>query len=166
MTQLQSASGSFDEAARRRTLAEWQRAHDELLRLAHSRAGLDFEEGQWLLRAIRRRVHERLGFGSFGEYVGRLFGHGPRLVQEKLRVAEALERLPELAEALKQGRVCWSALRELTRVATTETEAAWLAAATGRTVRELEKLVSGLAPAVGPATLRIRAPRDTCFASR
>jgi hypothetical protein len=153
MTQPQTAAGSFDDRAKPRTLAEWQRAHDELQRLARTRAGLDFEEGQWLVRAHRSGVHERLGFGSFSEYVGRLFGYGARLVQEKLRVAEALERLPELAEALKQGRVCWSALRELTRVATPETEAAWLATAKGRTVRELEKLVSGLAPGSQPGDL-------------
>ncbi|HYJ08438.1 MAG TPA: hypothetical protein VEX18_05500, partial [Polyangiaceae bacterium] len=77
-------------------------------------------------------------------------GYGARLVQEKLRVAEALERLPEFVEALKNGHICWSALRELTRVATPETQAAWLAAATGCTVRELEKLVSGLAPGSKP----------------
>jgi hypothetical protein len=152
MNQLQSAN-RVDETGGPKSLAEWQRAHDELLRLARSHAGLDFDEGQWLVRAHRSGVHARLGFGSFGEYVGRLFGYGARLVQEKLRVAEALERLPELAEALKQGGVCWSALRELTRVATPETQTAWLAAATGRTVRQLEKLVSGLAPGSRPGDL-------------
>jgi hypothetical protein len=154
MSQLQSAASRFDDkchAERRRPApAEWQRAHDELLRLARSRAGLDFEEGRWLLRARQSGVHARLGFGSFSEYVGRLFGYSSRLVQEKLRVADALERLPECARALKKGQVCWSAVRELTRVATPETEAAWLAAASGRTVRELEKLVSGLAPGSQP----------------
>jgi hypothetical protein len=157
MSQLQSAADSFDETHHahppRRPPAEWQRAHHELLRLARSHAGLDFEEGRWLVRAYRSGVHSRLGFGSFGEYVGRLFGYGARLVQEKLRVAEALERRPELAEALKQGQICWSAVRELTRVATPQTEAAWLAAAAGRTVRELEKLVSGLAPGSQPGDL-------------
>jgi hypothetical protein len=71
----------------RRAPAEWQRAHDELLRLARSRAVLEFEEGCWLVRACRSGVHPRLGFGSFNEYVGRLFGYGARLVQEKLRVS-------------------------------------------------------------------------------
>jgi hypothetical protein len=157
MSELQNAAGRIDaphQAQRTRAAPiEWQRAHDELLRLARSRAGLDFDEGRWLLRACQSGVHARLGFGSFSEYAGRLFGYGARLVQEKLRVAEALERLPEFAEALEQGRVCWSALRELTRVATPETEAAWLAAAAGRTVRELEKLVSGLAHGSQPGDL-------------
>ena len=48
---------------------DWQRAHQELYRLARSRAGLDFEEGQWLLAAWRSGVHGRLGYSSFREYI-------------------------------------------------------------------------------------------------
>ncbi len=61
-------------------------------------------------------------------------------------MAEALERLPALADALRTGNASWSTLRELTRVATSETEREWLAAARGKTVREVEKLVSGHRP--------------------
>jgi hypothetical protein len=122
---------------------DWQRADQELRRLARSRAGLDFEEGRWLLAAWRGGVHVRLGYGSFREYVERLFGYSARLVQDKLRVAEALEGLPVLARALQNGHACWSVLRELTRVATRETEGEWLAAAADRTVRDVEQMVSG-----------------------
>src|SRR5690242_12589768 len=115
---------------------DWQRAHERLVGWAKKRAGLDLEEGQLLLAAFRARVHERLGYGSFAEYVERLFGYGPRLVQEKVRVAEALEALPITEHALKEGAVCWSVVRELTRVVTPETECEWLAAVQGRTVRE------------------------------
>src|SRR5688572_24575205 len=121
---------------------DWQRAHRELRRLARALAGLDFEEGRWLLAAWRSGVHARLGYGSFREYIERLFGYSGRLVQEKLRVAEALERLPVLAQALQAGQACWSVLRELTRVATAETEAEWLGAAASRTARDVEQLVS------------------------
>lgn len=58
-------------------------------------------------------------------------------------MAEALEQLPEATLALKNGEACWSALREVTRVATASTEREWLEAARGRTVREVERLVSG-----------------------
>ncbi len=81
-----------------------------------------FEEGEKLRAAERARVHERLGYGSFVEYIERLFGYSPRLTFEKLRVAEALEALPQLAAALRQGNVSWSSVRELTRVATRATE--------------------------------------------
>src|SRR5689334_11467046 len=123
--------------------ALWRRAHEELIRLAATRAGLDFEEGRWLLRAERAGAHLRLGYGSFREYAERLFGYSARLVQEKLRVAEALEGLPMLARELEQGKVSFSVVRELSRVATAATERAWLEAARGKTAREVEDLVSG-----------------------
>ena len=124
----------------------WRRAHEELVRLAKKRAGLEFEEGRWLLRALRSGTHVELGYGSFYEYTERLFGYGPRLTQEKIRVAEALAWLPEAAEALKTGSISFSAVRELTRVAVPSTEREWLEAARGRTVREVEELVSGHRP--------------------
>jgi hypothetical protein len=124
----------------------WKVVHEALSRLARARAGLDFEEGQKLRAARRARVHERLGYGSFVEYIERLFGYSPRLTFEKLRVAEALEGLPQLAQALRDGNASWSILRELTRVATRPTERDWLEASRGRTVREVEKLVSGHRP--------------------
>jgi hypothetical protein len=134
----------FDTALRRD--AAWQAAHEALIRLARTRAGLDFEEGEKLRAAQRARVHERLGYGSFVEYIERLFGYSPRLTLEKLRVAQALDGLPELAAALREGNVSWSSVRELTRVATGETECDWLEASRGSTVREIERLVSGHRP--------------------
>jgi hypothetical protein len=128
----------------------WRGAHEALLRLAKTRAGLDFEEGRWLLAALRAGTHLRLGYGSFAEYAERLFGYGPRVTQEKLRVAEALEELSETARELETGRVSFSAVRELTRVATAATEREWLEAAQGRTVREIEQLVSGRRPGSRP----------------
>jgi hypothetical protein len=121
----------------------WERAHAELLRLAHERARLDVDEGHWLLCALRSAAHLRLGYAFFAEYIERLFGYSPRWTAEKLRVAEALETLPELSRALADGELSWSIVRELTRVATDETEADWLAGSRGRKARDVERMVSG-----------------------
>ena len=123
---------------------EWALAHQALSKLRLKRAGLDAEEGTCLLRASRAATHVYFGFASFGEYIERLFGLSRRATEEKLRVAEALEELPELADALRSGRLNWSVVRELCRVAVPETEREWLAVARGRTAREVERLVSGL----------------------
>jgi 5-methylcytosine-specific restriction endonuclease McrA len=128
------------------TAPEWQRAHEDLLRLAKTRARLDWEEGRSLLLGLRVGVHLHLGYGTFAEYVERLFGHKPRWTDERLRVAEALETLPELEQSLRDGALHWSTVRELTRVARAETEHAWIELAQGRTVRQIEELVSGHAP--------------------
>ncbi len=100
----------FDTALRQGS--GWQAAHEALTRLARARAGLDFEEGEKLRAAERARVHERLGYGSFVEYIERLFGYSPRLTLEKLRVAQALEGMPQLgrrcAKETSVGRACGS----------------------------------------------------------
>src|SRR5262245_10345881 len=95
--------------------APWLQVHERLVRLATKRAGLDFEEGRGLLRAPRSGVHLRMGFAASYEYTERIFGYGPRLTQEKLRVAEALEELPETAGKLQTGAISFSHARELTR---------------------------------------------------
>ena len=148
------------------------RAHTALTRLARERGAADAEEGRWLLLAWRSGAHVFLGFGSFAEYVERLLGYSPRATREKLRVAEALERLPLSARALEQGTLTWCAVRELSRVATAETEGAWLAHAQGKTTRELERWVAGKrpgelppragdAPSVRPHVLRFEVAPET-----
>jgi len=130
----------------------WQVAHEALSRLARERAAADAEEGRWLLAAERAAVHVHLGYGSFGEYIERLFGYKPRSIQEKLRVAEALEDLPTVAQALSNGEISWSAVRELTRVAVRETEQEWLEFTRGKTLRQLEQVLAGKRSGDTPAS--------------
>ena len=99
-----------------------------------------------LLDALRSNAHLHLGFGSFGEYIERMLGHTRRATEERVRVAEALKRLPGIANALRDGSLSWSAVRELTRVATTSNEDAWVEVAKGRTLRQIEELVAGHNP--------------------
>jgi hypothetical protein len=139
---------------------DWVRAHEALSRLARERAALDAEEGRWLLCAWRSAAHVHLGYGSYPQYIERLFGYKPRTTQEKLRVAEALETLPRLEQALELGAVSWCAARELTRVAVPETESAWLEVARGKTVRELETLVASHAPGDAPDAPAVEQPRS------
>jgi hypothetical protein len=60
-----------------------------------------------------------------------------------VRIATALEDLPELADALACGELHVSAIRELTRVATRATEQAWLDEARGKNLRQIEQAVAG-----------------------
>ncbi|HWM85458.1 MAG TPA: HNH endonuclease signature motif containing protein [Kofleriaceae bacterium] len=123
--------------------ASWKEVHGELTRLARSKGAYDADEARWLLEGKRVRVHEQLGYGSYLSYLEHVFGYGPRLASERLRVAEALASLPALFDALSSAELSWSAVRELSRVAVPATEAEWIAAARGRSVREVEEMVSG-----------------------
>jgi 5-methylcytosine-specific restriction endonuclease McrA len=129
---------------------DWKRVHGELTRLARIRAGHDAEEARWLMEGKRFRIHARLGCATYLEYLERVLGYPPRQAREKLRVAEALVDVPLIRDALAAGDLTWSAVREVTRVAVPETCAEWLAAARGRTVREVEELVSGRRPGDRP----------------
>jgi hypothetical protein len=80
----------------------------------------------------------------------RVLGYAPRAAQERLRVARALGTLPQLTAALTHGELAFSAIRELTRVATPATEAAWRDAAAGKNLRQIEDLVRDHRPGDHP----------------
>jgi hypothetical protein len=132
--------------------ASWRSADTTLRAIATRRAALDADEAQWLVIARRTEMHRHLGFSTLLEYMERVMGYGPHAASERLRVAEALEALPALRAALGDGQLPFSAIRELTRVATPRTEAAWLEAAAGRTLREIEPMVAGRRPGDLPGT--------------
>ena len=96
--------------------------------------------------ADRLNIWRRVGCVSLLEYMEQRLGYGPRAAQDRLRVAFALDKLPALAESLASGQLPCTAVRELTRVATPETEATWLDAGREKNVHEIEALVSGHRP--------------------
>src|SRR5262245_49354692 len=96
----------------------------------------------WLREAEALQIWRPLGMVSAIDYLERVLGYAPRTAQDRLRVARALGSMPELTAALADGRLPFSAVRELTRVATAATEAAWVAATTGKNLRQIEELVA------------------------
>jgi hypothetical protein len=97
---------------------------------------------EYLLDLAERRLFRQLGYSSAMHYVPRALGLSPRDVWDRLRVARALRELPEVAEALRRGRLSWSKAREIIRVATAATEQTWLARADQLSCRELEAAVA------------------------
>ena len=131
--------------------ASWRVIDAEIVRLGAKKGELELEEGRWLLAARRAAVHTKLGFATFAEYVERRLGLDPRATAERLRVAQALADLPRMRETLRSGARPWTAVREMVRVCVPDTEAEWIAASDGRTVREVERMVAGLAPGDRPS---------------
>ncbi len=107
---------------------EWVRIDQKLRGIATRRAALDAEEARLLRYAEELKLWRGWGFGSMCEYMERAMGYAPHTASERLRVARALGELPLIAEALEQGALMHSAVRELSRVAIPETEDAWLEA--------------------------------------
>jgi len=128
----------------------WQTIDQTLLGLAARAGDLDAEIGRWLVAAARESIHRHFGFASLAEYVERRLGFDARTTRERLRVARALESLPEVRRLLASGERPWSAVREITRVATPENESAWVARTERMTVRQIEQLVAGRKPGDDP----------------
>ena len=129
-----------------RKVERWEQVHDALLRVGRARGALDADEARWLREAEQIQIWRPLGLVSMIDYLERALGYAPRTAQERMRVARALGDLPEIEAALAHGELPFSAVKELARVATRNTEAAWRAAARDKSLREVEQLVAGHRP--------------------
>ena len=83
------------------------------------------------------------GFRSCAHWLNWRTGLDLGAAREKLRVAAALAELPHISAAMACGRLSYSKVRALTRVASPATEARLLAVACGATAAQVERLVRG-----------------------
>ncbi|MDH3713615.1 MAG: HNH endonuclease [Gammaproteobacteria bacterium] len=91
---------------------------------------LDDEEpwGAWGLRSCAHWLNWRCGIGL-------------NAAREKVRVAHALQALPQISEGFKTGELSFSKVRAMTRVATVDNEEYLLMIARYGTAAQVEKLV-------------------------
>ena len=89
------------------------------------------------------RQHGWEGFRSCAHWLNWRTGLDLGAAREKLRVAAALAALNHLSAAMACGRLSYSIVRALTRVATPATEARLVAVACGATAAQVERLVRG-----------------------
>jgi hypothetical protein len=128
----------------------WRALHHQLCGISKRRAALDAEEARCLREAIAVELWRRLGYVHLNEYLERELGYAPQAGIERVRVAQALALLPRIEASLGDGVLSFSAVRELTRVAQPDTEQAWLDAAHGKNLRQIEAMVSGKKPGDRP----------------
>jgi hypothetical protein len=89
----------------------------------------------------RREGWARHGLANCAQWLNWQCGIGAVAAREKLRIAHALESLPLIGEAFRSGRVSYSKVRAITRVARPENEADFLNVALHGTAMHVEKLV-------------------------
>jgi hypothetical protein len=71
-------------------------------------------------------------------------GLGPNAARERVRVARALRELPVIEEAFGAGRLSWSQVRAITRVAGPQDQQTYLDVARHATAAQLERIVRGV----------------------
>src|SRR5213594_3045623 len=83
------------------------------------------------------------GFRSCAAWLSWRVGFLPGAAREHVRVARALGTLPRLSQALARGELSYAKVRELTRVATPETEERLLAVGRAGTAEHVERIIRG-----------------------
>ena len=96
-----------------------------------------------LIREFDAREGWNNGFRSCAAWLSWRVGYAPGAAREHVRVARALGSLPLLSQALARGELSYAKVRELTRVATPETEARLLAVGRAGTAEHVERIVRG-----------------------
>jgi hypothetical protein len=120
--------------------AEIDRLGDEIAELA-----VQIDAATARLLDLIREFDERGGWGngfaSCAHWLTWRIGLGRRAAREKVRVARVLGTLPRIRAALAHGEISYSKVRELTRVATPETEERLLRVARVGTALHVERIV-------------------------
>jgi hypothetical protein len=99
----------------------------------------------------RRGAWHGTGILSLPHWLSWQLGMGLKPAYERVRVARALEELPLIRDAYRAGRMSWSQVRAVTRVATEADQQTWIDCARFSTGAQLERLVRGVRRAKQPA---------------
>ena len=121
----------------------WQMLHERFVLRGKRRGADEVDELRLIREGHAARIWLRVGEPGYAAYLERVLGYDPRTARERITIALALGELSEIEAALANGELSYSAVRELVRVTVAETEKAWLAKARGKTLREVERMVSG-----------------------
>jgi len=106
-----------------------------------------------------RGVHQETGHSSAVHYAAAREGLSRREARDLVAVGAALDELPAIDAAFRDGRLLWTKLRTHVRVATLETEAEWLEKALTMTCAELERAVAGVKKGDRPRDGRLAIPK-------
>ncbi|MHC9544724.1 MAG: HNH endonuclease [Vulcanimicrobiota bacterium] len=125
----------------------------------------------WINEIDTRKIYREFGCSSIYHYATSHLALGEHTIAEMVRTGKALENLPLLSQAYEEGEISSTHVREITRVATPETESFWYEAAKKSTTRQIEKLVAfspkgGLPPAQVQLPSRAPNPSQTPLPSQ
>ncbi len=119
-----------------------QRIHEELVASCREGKVIEHRVAILLARLHQQGLHRELGFVSVHEYAERRLDITPRQSREMVHIGRMLPEFPQVDAAFAEGRIGWTKAREILRVATPETEEAWVERAATVTSRVLEDQVA------------------------
>jgi hypothetical protein len=94
-----------------------------------------------LLEMSERRGYEKFGFSTIVDYAHGRFQFRDGKTYHLLRLARRIKDLPQIAQALAEGKIGWTKAYHISKVAKQEDEVMWLESAMSMSVRELEQRI-------------------------
>ncbi|MCA9794730.1 MAG: DUF222 domain-containing protein [Candidatus Eremiobacteraeota bacterium] len=104
--------------------------------------GCEWELAAHLLATERSGLYRHMGCGSVVGYAVTHLNQHPQKAGELLSMAKVFEQLPELSEAFRQGKLCWSKARALKRITTPDNQAEMLDFALKNKAQAVERAVA------------------------
>lgn len=101
----------------------------------------------------RLKQYLDLGYRSLWECCKRELGLSERAIYYRIAAARELQRNPQLADQIRDGRLCITTLAMLTKVMTDENADTLVAEAAGKSKREVQQIVARLDPKAIPADI-------------
>jgi len=98
----------------------------------------------------RKKLYKELGYASLAEYGEQSLNFRDGKTTQLATLGDRLALLPHLDTAMVLGAVGWTTARTIARVATPDTEDAWITRAMATSSRDLEDLVSDAQPGDPP----------------
>lgn len=119
----------------------------EQLHQRNQAARLELVRSEWsmaahLLATDRAGLHRKKGYGDVLAYAEKCLDLPRHKALELLRVARSFELMPDISEAFRNGEIGWTKTREITRVATPKTQAAWLERARQHDANTVARMVA------------------------
>ena len=121
-------------------------------------ASRDLFFGRLAQRFLALRGWQALGFASEAHYARERLGMSRASLRSKVSLARRSRGLDHVVDALQQGRIGFEAAQLLARIATADTERAWVDRATRRTFKHLREEVQAVEMAARFAGQTDRSP--------
>jgi hypothetical protein len=148
---LASRSASADPAGRRLAPVEDLELDSLDREIGELAADISAATCRWLLLVAefdRRGGYEQWGYASCATWLAWRCSIASRAAYENLRVARSLTELPRITAGFSAGRLSYSKVRALTRVAEPDNERELLELAEHATASQLERIITGYRNAI------------------
>jgi len=114
-----------------------------------------------IARIDERKLYLDLGYDSMWAFLKRELGQSEAMIHYRLASSRMLRRFPQVAEPLRDGRLCMTVLASLAKVLTEENVDELIAEAMGKPTTEVKRIVRRSDPKPVPRDVMTEAPRSS-----